>query len=208
MSRWVLGLTGGIGSGKSAVADRFVALAVKVVDADVASRVVVEPGQPALAAIAEHFGAHLLTQQGALDRAELRKLVFADETQRRWLEALLHPLINDYIRTELATAQSPYAILAHPLLVETAQTRICDRVLVVDVPEKLQISRTMHRDSNSEEQVRAIMAAQATRDDRLAAADDVICNDRDLAHLDAEVARLHKIYLDLAAKPGARQAEQ
>ena len=89
MSRWVLGLTGGIGSGKSAVADRFVALAVKVVDADVASRVVVESGQPALAAIAEYFGAHLLTQQGALDRAELRKLVFADETQRRWLEALL-----------------------------------------------------------------------------------------------------------------------
>ena len=111
MSRWVVGLTGGIGSGKSAVSDRFVALGIKVVDADVASRVVVEPGQPALAAIAEHFGAQLLTLEGALDRAELRKMVFADETQRRWLEALLHPLINEYIRTELATAQSPYVIL-------------------------------------------------------------------------------------------------
>ena len=126
----------------------------------------------------------------------------------RTCSSLLHPLINEYIRTELATAQSPYAILAHPLLVETGQTRICDRVLVVDVPEELQVSRTMDRDSNSEEQVCAIMAAQATRDDRLAAADDVICNDRDLAHLDAEVARLHKTYLDLAAEPSARQAEQ
>ena len=208
MSRWVVGLTGGIGSGKSAVSDRFVALTVKVVDADVASRVVVESGQPALAAIAEHFGARLLTPQGALDRAELRKMVFADETQRRWLEALLHPLINEYIRTELAAARSPYAILAHPLLVETGQSRICDRVLVVDVPEELQISRTMDRDTNSEEQVRAIMAAQATREDRLAAADDVICNDKDLAHLDAEVRRLHEAYLDLASKAGTRQAEQ
>ena len=179
-----------------------------MVDADVASRVVVEPGQPALAAIAEHFGAHLLTAQGALDRAELRKMVFADETQRRWLEALLHPLINEYIRTELATAQSLYAILGHPLLVETGQNRICDRVLVVDVPEELQVSRTMDRDSNSEAQVRAIMAAQATREDRLKAADDVICNDSDLAHLDVEVQRLHRIYLDLAGKANARQAEQ
>ncbi len=208
MSRWVVGLTGGIGSGKSAVSDRFVALGIKVVDADVASRVVVEPGQPALAAIAEHFGAQLLTLEGALDRAELRKMVFADETQRRWLEALLHPLINEYIRTELATAQSPYVILAHPLLVETDQTRICDRVLVVDVPEELQVSRTMDRDRNSDEQVRAIMAAQATREDRCAAADDVICNDQDLAHLDAEVQRLHKTYLELAAKPCARQVER
>lgn len=195
---YVVGLTGGIGSGKSAVSDRFAALGIKVVDADIASRVVVEPGQPALAAIAEHFGAELIDASGALDRAELRKRVFAEESERRWLEQLLHPLINEYIAAQLASATSAYAILAHPLLVETGQTRICSRVLAVDVPEALQLQRTMARDNNSEEQVRSIMDAQASRKDRLAAADDVIENDRDLDHLDQEVARLHKQYVDLA----------
>ena len=207
MSRWVVGLTGGIGSGKSAVSDRFAKLAIKIVDADIASRVVVEPGKPALAQIAEHFGAHLLTAEGVLDRAELRKKVFADATQRRWLEQLLHPPINEYLRAELASAESTYAILAHPLLIETGRNRICDRVLVVDVPEALQLSRTMQRDGNTEEQVHAIMAAQANREDRLAAADDVISNDNDLAHLDVEVSRLHKIYLALANDALARQAQ-
>ncbi len=207
MSRWVVGLTGGIGSGKSAVSDRFVKLGIKIVDADIASRVVVEPGKPALAQIAEHFGSQLLTKEGELDRAQLRKKVFADKSQRRWLEQLLHPLINEYLRAELASAESAYAILAHPLLIETGRNRICDRVLVVDVPEELQLSRTMQRDANTEEQVRAIMAAQASREDRLAAADDIITNDQDLSHLDAEVARLHKIYLALANDASARQAQ-
>lgn len=196
---YVVGLTGGIGSGKSAVSDRFAALGIKVVDADIASRVVVEPGQPALAAIAEHFGAELLDASGALDRAELRKRVFAEEAERRWLEQLLHPLINEYIAAELASAASAYAILAHPLLVETGQTRICNRVLAVDVPETLQLQRTMARDNNSEEQVRSIMDAQASRKDRLAAADDVIENDQDLGHLDREVARLHEEYVEQAS---------
>jgi len=196
----VVGLTGGIGSGKSAVSDRFAALGIKIVDADLASRVVVEPGQPALTKIAEHFGAHLITAEGALDRAALREKVFADETQRRWLEALLHPLINAWIDQELASAESPYAILAHPLLVETGRTRSCDLVLVVDVPEALQLQRTMARDNNSEEQVKNIMAAQASRETRLAAADDVIVNDQDLAHLDTEVARLHAKYLAAATE--------
>jgi dephospho-CoA kinase len=195
---YVVGLTGGIGSGKSAVSERFAALGIKVVDADLASRVVVEPGQPALLRIAEHFGAELITTEGSLDRAALRAKVFADEGERRWLEQLLHPLINAYIKSELDSAESPYAILAHPILVETGQTRICNRVLVVDVPEEVQLQRTMARDNNSEEQVRNIMAAQATREQRLAAADDVIVNDQDLEHLDREVARLHAEYLRLA----------
>jgi len=207
MSRWVVGLTGGIGSGKSAVSDRFVKLGIKIVDADIASRVVVEPGKPALAQIAEHFGSQLLTKEGELDRAQLRKKVFADKSQRRWLEQLLHPLINEYLRAELASAESAYAILAHPLLIETGRNRICDRVLVVDVPEELQLSRTMQRDANTEEQVRAIMAAQASPPDRLAPADDIITNDQDLSHLDAEVTRLHKIYLALANDASARQAQ-
>lgn len=207
MSRWVVGLTGGIGSGKSAVSDRFAKLGIKIVDADIASRVVVEPGKPALAQIAEHFGSQLLTKEGALDRAELRKKVFADKSQRRWLEQLLHPLINEYLRAELASAESAYAILAHPLLVETGRNRICDRVLVVDVAEELQLSRTMQRDDNTEEQVRAIMAAQASREDRLAAADDVIRNDKDLSHLDVEVSRLHKFYLELAHDAPDEQAQ-
>ncbi len=196
---YVVGLTGGIGSGKSAVSERFVAYGIKVVDADVASRVVVEPGQPALTAIAEHFGAGMIDADGALDRAALREKVFADDAERDWLQKLLHPLINQWIASELEAAQSPYVILAHPILIETGQTRICDRVLVIDVPETVQIERTMARDANTEEQVRNIMNAQASRADRLAAADDVIENDRGLDVLDAAVARLHERYQELAA---------
>jgi dephospho-CoA kinase len=199
MSHFIVGLTGGIGSGKSAVSDRFAALGVKVVDADIASRVVVEPGRPALAAIGERFGQGVIADDGTLDRAALRKIVFADDAERKALEAITHPAINRYIAEELASAESAYAILAHPILVETGQTRICNRVLVVDVPEELQVTRTMARDDNPEAQVRAIMAAQASREERLAVADDVIVNDRDLSHLDAEVARLHEQYLAMAA---------
>lgn len=201
---FVVGITGGIGSGKSAVSDRFSDLGIKIVDADIASRVVVEPGQPALKKIAEHFGEELITADGELDRTALRHKVFADDAERDWLQKLLHPLINAYISDELANAESAYAMLAHPILIETGQNVICDRVLVVDVPESLQIERTMSRDNNSAEQVRNIMAAQAKREDRLAAADDVIVNDRDLAHLDREVARLHEIYL-AAARSKAEQ---
>lgn len=198
MSAFVVGLTGGIGSGKSAVSERFARLGIKVVDADLASRAVVEPGRPALQAIEAHFGSDVIAADGTLNRAALRQLVFENEAERRWLEALTHPLINEYIAEELGNATSPYVILAHPLLVETGQTRVCRRVLVVDVPEALQVSRTMARDNNPESQVRAIMAAQASREQRLAAADDVIVNDQDLVHLDREVARLHAKYLELA----------
>jgi dephospho-CoA kinase len=198
MSKWVLGITGGIGSGKTAVSDRFQALGVTVVDADVASRVVVEPGRPALAAIAGHFGDEAINNDGTLNRAELRKRIFADPEERKWLEKLTHPLINQYLLEELANAKSPYAILVSPLLAETGQSRFCQRIVVVDVPIELQVERTMSRDDNDEAQVRAIIAAQASREERLKLADDVIVNDQCLEHIDAEVTRLHQSYLEMA----------
>lgn len=196
---FVVGITGGIGSGKSAVSDRFEALGIRVVDADLASRWVVEPGRPALARIAEHFGDDVLAADGSLDRAVLRRLVFADPGERRWLEALLHPLIAEEIRAALTAAESPYAILVSPLLIESGQTEFVDRVLVVDVPEAVQIERTMARDDNDEAQVRSIIAAQIDRPSRLARADDVIDNDGGLDALDARVAELHHRYLELSA---------
>ncbi|MCC5886835.1 MAG: dephospho-CoA kinase [Gammaproteobacteria bacterium] len=194
----VIGITGGIGSGKTAVSDRFAARGIVVVDADLASRVVVEPGRPALDAIREHFGEGVINPDGSLDRAALRSKVFADPAERRWLEQLLHPLIGEEIRNGLETAASPYAVLVSPLLFEAGQVSLVDRVLVVDVPEDLQVERTAARDGNSAEQVRAIMAAQADRSTRLARADDVIVNDRGLDELDAAVEALHQRYLELA----------
>ncbi len=195
---FVVGITGGIGSGKSAVSDRFKRLGIKVVDADVAAREVVKLGQPALLAIREHFGSELIQADGTLDRAALRARVFADPAERKWLERLLHPLINAYLERELAAAQSPYAVLVSPLLMETTQSRLVDRVLVVDVPERTQIERTMARDSNTETQVKAIMAAQASRAARLEKAHDVVANDAGFDALDKTVAELHLRYLDLA----------
>lgn len=194
---WILGLTGGIGSGKSAVAQHFITLGVHCVDADHAARWVVEPGKPALAAITEHFGPQVLQASGELDRAALRALIFQAPEERRWLEALLHPLIGAEIMASLASAQSPYAILESPLLIESGQHKLTQRVLVVDAPEQLQLQRTMLRDQASEEQVQAILKAQALREERLKHADDVLLNDRDLPWLQSEVERLHRFYLTL-----------
>lgn len=194
---WILGLTGGIGSGKSAAAQCFVDLGIHLVDADQAARWVVEPGRPALAQIAEHFGGGVLQADGTLDRAALRELIFKDPQQRVWLEGLLHPLIREEIRAYLARAESPYAILVSPLLLETSQHQMVQRVLVIDVPETLQIERTVSRDKTNEEQVRAILKVQASREERLSRADDVIVNDRDPAWLKSEVERLHHFYLTL-----------
>jgi dephospho-CoA kinase len=194
---WILGLTGGIGSGKSAAAQCFIDLGVHLVDADNAARWVVEPGRPALAQIAEHFGAGVLQADGTLNRSALRELIFKDPQQRVWLEGLLHPLIREEIRQYLARAESAYAILVSPLLLETSQHQMVQRVLVIDVPESVQIERTVMRDKTNEEQVRAILKAQASRDERLRRADDVILNDRDPAWLKSEVERLHHFYLTL-----------
>ncbi len=196
---YVIGITGGIGSGKTAVSDHFESLGITVVDADVASRTVVEIGTPALASIAEHFGSQVLQTDGSLDRAALRSAIFEDSTQRQWLESLLHPLIREEIVSGLESASSPYAILVSPLLIESGQSQLTERVLVVDVPEELQLKRTVARDSNSEQQVKAIMAAQASRQQRLDSADDVVVNDNTLEHLKAQVEALHQKYLKLAA---------
>lgn len=194
----IIGLTGGIGSGKSAAADRFAqAHGIHVVDADLKSRVVVEPGRPALGQIVDRFGEAILLDSGELNRAALREKVFAEPSERRWLEALLHPLIREEITSDLSRAESPYALLVSPLLVESGQHQMTQRILVVDVPEALQIARTAQRDQVPETQVRAIMQAQAQREERLRHAHDVISNDRDLAALHAQVDALHQRYLAL-----------
>lgn len=197
MRPWILGLTGGIGSGKTAVAHHFVSLGVHVVDADQAARWVVEPGRPALAQIVAHFGEGILLPGGGLNRPALRERIFDNPAERQWLEQLLHPLIRAEVAQHLALAESPYAIMVSPLLIESGQYRQVDRVLVVDVPESLQVARTTARDQTSEEQVRSILKVQAAREERLKHADDVLVNDRDLAWLKGEVERLHRFYLTL-----------
>ncbi|HQQ61984.1 MAG TPA: dephospho-CoA kinase [Pseudomonadales bacterium] len=196
----IVGLTGGIGSGKTAVSDRFAALGITIVDADICARLVVEKGRPALANIADHFGEDVLDADGNLDRARLRQIVFANESERKWLESLLHPLIFDEMCLQLQRAAGPYAIFASPLLVESGQTVLCQRILVVDVPEELQLQRTMSRDNNTAEQVRSIIASQADRTTRLAKADDVITNTGSPDDLTEQVRCLHEKYLALAKK--------
>ncbi|KUJ84146.1 dephospho-CoA kinase [Microbulbifer flavimaris] len=200
MANYIVGLTGGIGSGKSAAADGFREHGITVVDADWAARVVVQPGRPALEQIAEHFGADVLLESGELDRARLRQLVFESETERRWLEGLLHPLIREEIVQALQSASSPYAILESPLLIESGQDTLVERVCVVDVPEEMQIARASSRDRNDPEQIRQIMDAQLPRMERLKRADDVLDNSGDLASLRAQVHTLHEHYLQLANK--------
>jgi dephospho-CoA kinase len=195
---FVVGLTGGIGSGKSVVADLFAGLGITVVDADLVAREVVQPGSTALKAIAEHFGDVVIKADGTLDRPVLRQLVFRDEENRRWLEELLHPLIRTEIETRLAQSRSPYSLLVSPLLFETGQNRLTNRVVVVDVPEEIQLERAMRRDNNDEEQIRAIMKSQASRDNRLKRADDVIDNSGTLAELEPVIASLHQTWLELA----------
>ena len=191
----LVGLTGGIGSGKSAAADRFAEWDIDIVDADLASRAVVEPGMPALQKITEHFGEQLLQADGSLDRAELRKIVFANVEERKWLQGLLHPLISQYLQVQIAESSSPYCLLVNPLLLESGQGSWCDEVVVVDVSEEVQISRTMARDDNSRSQVEAIVAAQLKREDRLAQASRTLINDGDLAHLYRQVDALHRTLL-------------
>ena len=198
---FVIGVTGGIGSGKTAATDRFQTHGITVVDADLASRVIVEPGRPALEAIAEHFGDGVIAADGSLDRRALREIVFADPEQRKWLERLTHPLIGQEILSQIKASVSPYTILASPLLLEGNQHEMTQRVLVVDVPESLQIERTINRDNTDEAGVKAIIAAQMPRQKRLDKADDVIVNDQDLDHLHQQVDRLHQHYLELVQNP-------
>ncbi len=188
----VVGVTGGIGSGKSAVTDRLANLGITIVDADVAARVVVEPGQPALQAIADHFGSGVIKEDGSLDRAALREIVFEHPDERRWLESITHPAIREEIIRQLQSADSPYVVLSSPLLIEASQNSFVDLVVVVDVSESTQLERTMKRDDNSADLVRQIMAAQLSREERLRAADLIIDNDGNLEELHQHVDALHK----------------
>lgn len=193
----IVGLTGGIGSGKSAVSSCFEKLNITVVDADVVAREVVEPGSVALNAIADHFGDDILTAKGTLDRAALRTLIFSDEGQRKWLEALLHPLIRSEITRQLSQSDSPYSMLSSPLLLETDQVSLVDRVLVVDVPVEVQIERTVQRDSNSIDQVKSIINAQSSRELKQQKADDIILNIGTIEDLEKDVLALHQGYLKM-----------
>lgn len=190
----IIGLTGGIGSGKSTVARQFGALGVHWVDADDVAREVVEPGMPALKAIANHFGQDILTDDGALDRARLRQIVFEQPEQRAWLESLLHPVIRDELIRQLHPTDYtlPYVLLVSPLLLETDQHNLVEKVLVVDVPVDVQIDRTMARDTNSREQVERIIAAQMPREQRVSRADAVIDNNQPKEDVAAEVRALHE----------------
>ncbi len=195
-----IGLTGGIASGKSTVADLFAALEVPVIDTDKIAREVVEPGQPPLEKLVERFGTGILTPDGHLDRPKLREIVFSDPRARADLEALTHPAIGSAVEAMAAAAGGPYQILVIPLLVEKGLGKRLDRVLVVDCPETLQLRRLQARDGSSPAQAQAILDAQASRTARLKAADDVIRNESDVAALRQQVEALHRRYLELAQK--------
>ncbi|MGO1616898.1 MAG: dephospho-CoA kinase [Oceanisphaera sp.] len=196
---YIVGVTGGIGSGKTTVANVFAEQGITVVDADVIAREVVAVGEPVLDAIGAYFGPEVIAEDGSLNRAELRQRIFASSAHRHWLEALLHPLIRERMIKDCQLAPSAYCLLVVPLLVENKLTELCDRVLVIDVEPELQIARTTARDKTSEEQVKAIMDSQASREDRLAAADDIIDNNsQDINQAKAAILQLHKQYLALA----------
>lgn len=197
---YTVALTGGIGSGKSTVANAFAGFGIDVVDADVIARQVVEPGTLALAAIEQHFGADILNQDGSLNRRVLRDRVFASTPEKSWLNELLHPLIHQQTQRQLAEATSPYVLWVVPLLVENQLQNKADRVLVIDVSPETQILRTMQRDGVSRQHAEQILAAQATREARLAVANDVIDNNGAPDAIASDVARLHAAYLDYASQ--------
>ena len=195
---FVVGLTGGIGSGKSTVARLFADQGINSIDADNLSREVVAPGTPALRQIVEHFGTEILLDRSVLDRSRLRRLVFDEPEERKWLEKLLHPLIADQIQLGIQQCSSNYCLLVSPLLLETDQHKLVDRILVVDVSEETQITRTQERDGGDIVTTRAIIAAQMKRETRLQKADDVLNNEQSLATLREAVERLHDRYLQMA----------
>ena len=195
-----VGLTGGIASGKSTVADYFAELGVPVVDTDLIAREVVSISSPALEEIRTTFGPDVISADGTLDRAAMRKIVFADDGKRRLLESILHPRIRELAFRRADQASAPYVIIVVPLLFESPMRNAMNRILVVDCTVETQLQRLLARDCETEEQAKKIIAAQATRDERLSIADDVIANDSDLEATRREVGRLHRRYLALAAR--------
>lgn len=202
MTPFIVGLTGGIGSGKTTVANQFAALGATLVDADVVAREVVAQGSEGLAAITAYFGEAVLDATGALNRRALRELVFADEDKKQWLNNLLHPLIRERMRMQTEQTSGPYVIWVVPLLFENQLDKLVNRTLVVDVPEALQLSRTLCRDQSSEQTVKHIIASQIDRRSRLEKADDVIDNSGEPADLTDKISGLHNVYLALANSKG------
>ena len=200
MSKLVIGLTGGIASGKSTVSDMFAKLGIDIIDADVIAREVVAKGTPGLAAIVDYFGDDILTPDQELDRQKLRSIVFSDNAKKDWLNALLHPLIREQMQLQTANSTSPYCILSVPLLVENKLNTMVSRTLVVDIDEASQIKRAIARDNSEQAIIESIIASQASRKERLAAADDVIKNTKDLDWLRAQVQDLHQMYLNIVNK--------
>lgn len=192
-----VGLTGGIASGKSLVADLFAEAGASLVDTDLIAREVVAPGEPGLAAIVDQFGEEVVGADGELDRRHMRTLIFSSKTRRRQLEALLHPLIRARTLAAIDTAGGPYVVVVVPLLAETGFAELVDRVLVVDCDEAAQTQRLMARDAHSADEARRIIASQASRAERLALADDVIDNNGDIASTRQQVLELHSTYLSL-----------
>ncbi len=194
----LVGLTGGIASGKSQACHYFAELGIPIVDADIVARQVVEPGQPALARISDYFGPEILLGDGSLNRRLLRQLIFNDQPKKQWLNQLLHPLIRQQMLLQLEQAEGPYKILVAPLLFENHLDKLTDRSLLIDVPVALQLQRTSARDGVNTKQAQQIIDAQMSRADKRAAADDIINNDQDLNKLQQEVLARHRIYLELA----------
>ena len=193
----LIGLTGGIGSGKSSAANYFADLGVDVIDADQASRAVVKIGTSALSNITDYFGAEILNTDGSLNRSKLRRVVFSDQAKRKWLQSLMYPITNDYLLNEIKRSTSSYTILMNPLLVESRQYEWCDRVVVMNVSLETQIQRTMSRDNNTRKQVESIIEAQIDRVKRLEYADDVINNDEPPQSLKNKIKQLHQSYMKL-----------
>ncbi len=196
----IIGVTGGIGSGKTTVADLFSSLGVPVIDADELARQVVVQGQPAYEEILQYFGPTVMTKSGELDRRRLRARVFSDSAKRARLEAIVHPRVYAKMEQQLACLDTPYAIVVVPLLIESGGVELVDRVLVVDSPEELQIERTYRRDGTSRATIENILAAQLDRSSRLSEANDVIENDASVEALEEGVSRLHRKYLAEAAR--------
>lgn len=206
--RYVVAVSGGIASGKSAATRSFERFGIRCYDADLAARAVVAAGQPALAEIAQQFGPEILQPDGELDRAAMRRLVFADPARRSALEAIVHPRVRSHLREQVAGDSGPYCLLAIPLLAETWPAYDwVDRVLIVDVDPAVQLARLQQRDAIERELAQKMIAAQASREQRLAIADDVLDNSAGLAELDAAVAVLHARYLELArqSRPATAQ---
>ena len=200
MSQFVIGLTGGIGSGKTTVANLFAAQGIELVDADIVAREVVEPNSDGLRQLIEHFGKDILLDNGELNRAALRERIFNNSTEREWVNQCLHPKIRTRMLQLIKSSPSEYTVLVVPLLFENGLDSLVNRTLVVDIPVELQVERTLSRDGVSEQQIRHIIGSQMSREDKLAKADDVISNQGEIKHLEQAVLALHDKYLTLIKK--------